>query len=426
MGSFEAEQSEDCLYLTIWAPDEGARPKDVIVWLHGGGYSSGAGSLDFYSGSQLADRGDVVVVNVNYRLGALGFLYQPDIGDANVGILDQLDALCWVQENIARFGGDPSSVTVMGQSAGAYTISLLSSLKEADGLYKRMIIMSPPLGMKLATVEEADRTQAQFLEILGIDPRSPEKLRDVPVERILEAQQKVAAAAVIPGDPTPAFRPIDVFNCGKDEVFMTVSGRKRECLIGFTSQEMSAFLGPYDDEPMEQSQVLSILERYYGDAAAAMYSEYDNGMRRFAPSKVLSDAITDIFFIWPTLQYASVLAETGIHTFVYEFGWQAPDSGVEACHCIELPFVFGTFDAFQDGSMLGAASSNAVGQVADVTQNSWLDFVKSGEPLSSEIDAWPSVIEGSMPVLKIDATSKISSTAVERMQKYAALRVDVA
>jgi para-nitrobenzyl esterase len=130
MGDYQRPQAEDCLTLTIATPStEGARP--VIVWLHGGAYLSGAGSLDWYDGGPLARDGDCVVVGVNYRLGALGFLKLLGLAEGNMGLLDMLAALRWVRDNIAAFGGDPARVTVMGQSAGAHAIMLLLTMEES-------------------------------------------------------------------------------------------------------------------------------------------------------------------------------------------------------------------------------------------------------------------------------------------------------
>ncbi|WP_394618521.1 carboxylesterase family protein [Lentzea sp. JNUCC 0626] len=166
-------QGEDCLNLSISTPalDNGRRP--VLVWLHGGGFSSGAGLLDWYDGSALSEEGDVVVVSVNYRLGALGFLVADDVSDGNLGLLDQVEALRWVRDNIERFGGDPGQVTVFGQSAGA--MSLLMLLDHPERLFRRAVLQSLPHGVDPLARNEAAETGTAFSELLRglVYSRSP-------------------------------------------------------------------------------------------------------------------------------------------------------------------------------------------------------------------------------------------------------------
>ena len=146
MGDFERPQSEDCLTLNIWTPAADSKKRPVLVWIHGGAFASGAGSLPWYSGERFAANGDVVVVSINYRLGALGFLCLPGVSDGNLGLLDQVAALRFVRDNIAAFGGDPDNVTVVGQSAGAASIAILMTMPQARGLFRRAILQSTPFG----------------------------------------------------------------------------------------------------------------------------------------------------------------------------------------------------------------------------------------------------------------------------------------
>jgi para-nitrobenzyl esterase len=142
MGDFERAQSEDCLTLNIWTPAADGKRRPVMVWIHGGAFSSGAGSLPWYSGERFAQNGDVVVVSINYRLGALGFLCLPGVSPGNLGLLDQIAALKFVRDHIAAFGGDPDNVTVVGQSAGAGSIAILMTMPLAKGLFRRASLQS--------------------------------------------------------------------------------------------------------------------------------------------------------------------------------------------------------------------------------------------------------------------------------------------
>ena len=142
----------------------------VMVWIHGGAFASGAGSLPWYSGERFAANGDIVVVSINYRLGALGFLCLPGVSDGNLGLLDQVAALRFVRDNIAAFGGDPDNVTVVGQSAGAASIAILMTMPQARGLFRRAILQSTPFGRMSRTLEDAHRIGRRLLEVLGLKP----------------------------------------------------------------------------------------------------------------------------------------------------------------------------------------------------------------------------------------------------------------
>src|SRR5262249_9626823 len=140
MGDFERPQSEDCLTLNIWTPALDSKKRPVLVWIHGGAFSSGAGSLPWYSSERFAADGDLVAVSIHYRLGVLGFLCLPGVSDGNLGLLDQIAALRFVRDEIAAFGGDPDNVTVVGQSAGAASIAILMTMPSAGGLFRRAIL----------------------------------------------------------------------------------------------------------------------------------------------------------------------------------------------------------------------------------------------------------------------------------------------
>lgn len=173
-------QGEDCLHLTVTTPgmDDGARP--VMVWFHGGGFSSGAGLMDWYDGGALAAQGDVVVVSVNYRVGALGYLCLDGVSEGNLGLYDQLEALRWVRDHIAAYGGDPGGVTVFGQSAGAISVRLLMETAGAAGLFRRAVLQSAPPAITERPREEAEalgRIFAEHLAAHGETPRAPDTPR---------------------------------------------------------------------------------------------------------------------------------------------------------------------------------------------------------------------------------------------------------
>ena len=182
---------EDCLTLNIWTPaaDSAARP--VLIWIHGGGFVSGSATLPIYSGETFARDGDLVVVTINYRLGALGFLYfgsehgGSDTEPGNYWLTDHVAALQWVRDNIAAFGGDPSNITIGGQSGGAFSAAALAAHPQSNTLFHRAILQSTPLGFHLPNRTESQRITAMYLDIVGV--KNLDELRQVPWTRLIEA-----------------------------------------------------------------------------------------------------------------------------------------------------------------------------------------------------------------------------------------------
>ena len=208
MGDFEQPHSEDCLTLTVWTPAADSAKRPVLVWIHGGAFSSGAGSLPWYSGEQFAARDDIVAVSINYRLGALGFLYLPGISGGNLGLLDQIAALRFVRENIAAFGGDPDNITVVGQSAGAASIAILLTMPEAQGLFRRAIMQSTPFGRMSRTSEDAHRIGRRLFETLGLDPKQRDKAMALPAANFVAAQGEIARGEKKFADAQAPFGPV--------------------------------------------------------------------------------------------------------------------------------------------------------------------------------------------------------------------------
>ncbi|MFI6042828.1 carboxylesterase family protein [Nocardia sp. NPDC051321] len=329
MGGFEVGQGEDCLSLNVWAPAGDGHP--VLVFMHGGGFSSGAGSLGWYDGAEMAALGDVVVVTVNYRLGPLGFLRLPGVSAGNLGLLDQIAALGWVRDNIAAFGGDPGRVTAAGQSAGAISLVAMLSGERAEGLFQQVILQSPPLGMLPDTPDAAERTGAKFLQELGV---TAGELGQVPVDALLAAQVAVAKGAG--GQVVPPFQLVgDGVVVAADPV-AAVSGRAdgMPMVMGTTKDEASAFFS--DD----------------WDVVAA---------------------VSEQIFRGPTRR----LSESRDTAWLFEFDWYPEGSPFRACHCLELPFLLGNAEAWRHAPMLQGERPQ---RLVDEMRGSWLSFTKDGDP----------------------------------------------
>ncbi|WP_165423525.1 carboxylesterase/lipase family protein [Ktedonosporobacter rubrisoli] len=402
-GDFVSPQSEDCLTLTISTPaiDKQARP--VLVWLHGGAYTSGAGSLDWYDGTELARAGNMVVVGVNYRTGASGFLYYPEISNGQSGILDMIAALHWVQEHISAFGGDPKQVCVMGQSAGAHAIMYILALQETRHLFQRAILQSAPEG--LAPLAEADARVIgeQWLDILQIERGQPAeiaaRLRAEKPERILEATAQLARMNGRLGQFTPPFMPVfDALSTPEKFIAAAAAGARAagvEVIIGTTREEAHAFLGDPTGQPPDPALIATRFSELGGNAETLeQYSRRRPGARMI---ELLSDLLTERVFRRPSQQLAEALAQSGLNTWVYQFDWAPAGSPFKACHCLELPFVFGTPGAWSNAPMLHGTDPAIFTDLSKALQSAWIGFIRSGDP--STYIPWPRYQSASKSIL---------------------------
>lgn len=198
IGATGSKQSQDCLYLNVWTPACDGKRRPVMVWIHGGAFILGSGSTPVYAGWRLAQRGDVVVVTINYRLGVLGFLNWNSLvaGDgrppANLGIRDQVAALEWVHDNIEGFGGDPENVTVFGESAGAMSAATLLAVPRAKGLFHRAILQSGA-AHNVSSSDLAARVGEQFIETLEISGDPQKQLTELSVTELMRSQARISA-----------------------------------------------------------------------------------------------------------------------------------------------------------------------------------------------------------------------------------------
>lgn len=409
---FAGETREDSLQLNVWAPAPGGEGRPVLVWLHGGAFATGSGTSPAYSGHRLAERGDVVVVTLNYRVGALGFLY---LGGetSNLGLQDQIAALGWVRDEIGAFGGDPSRVTVFGESAGAGSLVALLAMPGARGLFQRAILQSPaPDGMLLA--EEGAARAEQLASHLRV-PAEADALRGVPTPRIVEAQSACIAAGphrtgmffapVIDGDTLPE-RPLDAIARG--------AAREVELLIGTTEEEMQLYatipgMGDFPD-PILTKVVASRLvgdeeaRNRLAEAAIRVYREElgreERGREeRGDPSQrdLFFALETDLSLRLPSIRLAASHSAFQPNTFMYLFQWQSPmpdghGGQLGACHALDLPFTFGALEseaarAFVAGSredLLGPAEA-----LSGLMMDAWISFARCGNPGHPKLGDWP-------------------------------------
>lgn len=391
MGEFQHPQDEDCLTLNVWTPGtrQGARP--VMVWLHGGAYSSGAGSLSWYAGDRLAANGDVVVVSVNYRLGALGFLYLPGVSPGNLGLLDQVQALRWVRENIAAFGGDPGNVTLVGQSVGGNTIAAMLTMPSAKGLFRRGILQSPGLSRPARPAAEARAQGEKYLDLLGVGRSDAAALKQVPVARLLAAQGELAKGLQSFAMMTLPFTivqdgktlPEDIAAC-----LRAGRGHDADLMLGTMREERAAFFATDPAIAAADTQAVeAVFEKICGPGYRAYYDEFKRARAAPTAALLLGDLLTDYVFRMGTLQSAEMLAEHGRPAYVYQFDWQSP-GGFQACHCLEIPFVFHNLQNWRDAPMLKGVDVAEFNGLAHAMQQAWIAFARNGDPNHDGLPHW--------------------------------------
>jgi para-nitrobenzyl esterase len=393
MGDFDRPQSEDCLTLTISTPaaDDARRP--VLVWLHGGAWISGAGSLEWYDGARLAREGNMVVVGVNYRLGALGYLHLPGVLPEDLGTLDQIAALRWIQDNIAAFGGDPARVTVSGQSAGATTIGRMLTRDDTKGLFHQAILQSGAFGRFSLTPESAGRRTKLLLEALDIPVGGDTlaRLRAVPVEQMLAAQGAVMRANPRFGSFTPPFMP--VLPEGKSQVQhvaeVATAAAAMPILIGATREECHAFFGANPADPSEADVAAFFAKSDPRPQAMDIYRARRPGATLF---DLVADLANDHTFLRPAMDAAQAMARQGGRVFAYQFNWSPPGSRLRACHCIEIPFVFGTMASMTTAPMLAGGDPAVMEALSAVVRRAWTNFVHHGDPADT-LTPWPAMTE---------------------------------
>jgi len=385
---------EDCLYLNVFAPAGGAARKPVLVWIHGGGFVIGSGSQVIYEGSRLARRGDVVVVTVNYRLGALGFLHLaelcPELPGAvsNAGLRDQVAALAWVRRHVEAFGGDPENVTIFGESAGGMSVATLLAMPSARGLFQRA---APQSGAchHFHAPEMATRVAEAFLASLGIERRDAARaLRELPAQKLVEAQTQTTLKLgttlgllpmqpVVDGDslPQPALAAV-----------RAGSAAGVPLLTGTTRDEWKLFT--LLDPSLARLDPVSLLARLGRDVpevdADRVYATYRDARARRGASTAPLDlyaAIHTARTFWvPALRLAEAQAAHEPRTFVYRVDHESPmaNGALGACHGIEIGFVFGTYGVAGGEQFVGKGPE--VEALAERMMDAWLAFARDGDP----------------------------------------------
>ena len=309
--------SEDCLRLSIFTPSlEGRRP--VLVWIHGGAFLTGSGLYERYDATELSDMGDIVVVNISYRLGVLGFSCIPEQNVRNLGLQDQACALRWIRRNITHWGGNPERITVFGQSAGAYSVAChLATLQEP--LFQRAILASAPFFP--TTQKSMARNTKRFLKVLG------KPVTEATLDEILAAQ-KESKGGSLSGMPY--------------------------C--------------PVCPDLKNPKQLMPGLKK------VLLWNQQDDASL-FVPFQWLNPIVTRLVFRQPMLQYAHTLQTRGIDVRTLQFFWRHGSGPSGAAHCIELPLIFGDWEHWKDAPFLQGVDEEEYTRKVIEMKHLVIDFV---------------------------------------------------
>ena len=420
-GSGPLVTSEDCLNLNVWTPgcDAGARP--VMVWIHGGGFVNGSGTSPWYDGSRFAANHDVVVVTLNYRLGAFGYLHLAGVSDAdpslssNCGLLDQIAALEWVRDGIAAFGGDPGNVTVFGESAGAMSVGALLGTPSGAGLFRRTILQSGAAS-NVTPAAAATRTAGALLDELGLatDDVGIKALREVTADVLLKASDVVGNRGLV--DNGLPYQPIidgSTLPSHPHEAMRNGASAGVDVLIGTNRDEMRLFL--LLDSSLDGATRDRLADRarpVLGDRSSEVMDAYIANHPGQPMSEVWPDIATDMAFRWPMAQLLAAASGDG-RLWAYEFMWPTPVFGgrLKSCHALEIPFVFDNLDQQGAGMFTGDGPERQA--IAEVLNTTWANFARTGDPnapapIPHGSPAWPAFAPSSRPTYVVDASVTVA------------------
>lgn len=395
--SSEGPLEEDCLYLNVFTPSADDKKRPVMVWIHGGAFTHGSGSDALYNGVNLVQRGDVVLICINYRLGGMGFLHLKDrLGEHgianNLGLLDCIAGLEWVRDNAAAFGGDPGNVTIFGESAGSAAVGCLLAMPGARGLFQRAILQSGQ--GRGQSPEMTSKVVDGVLKELDMQPEDAPALLSIPAERIVAAQERVSSGGLRIGpaldNDTMPEQPLKAIAAGSAEGI--------DLLIGNNRDENKLFMiGPKRRTEYDEDKLLRTVRPMLpglDDSALKTVTDVYRASRqvRDLPSSNLdiADAITgDVQFRIGGVAVAEAQAARGGNAFMYLFDHESPARGgsLGACHALEIPFVFGNTGLPSQVKFAGTGKN--VVSLSEQMMDAWINFARTGNPSHDTIGNWP-------------------------------------
>lgn len=403
-------QSENCQYLNVWTQSlEQDDKRPVMVWLHGGGFSTGSGIEHFaYDGENLSRQGDVVVVTLNHRLNVLGFLDLSGYGkeylnSGNVGMADIVAALSWIQENIRAFGGDADNVTIFGQSGGGGKVAALLQMPSADGLFHKAVIQSGvtrqfPENNK----DQADKTAEQILSRLGIPSNSIKDIEQIPYYRLAEAVSGQGEGAMMRFGPVPDGK---YYLGSAFEVGIREHAKKIPLIVGSVLGEFTNnFNYTLDDgrkDRWDEQKRRRLVKEQLGENAEKAIAAF----RKAYPNRNIVDLLfVDTTFRMGALEYADIRARQGCSaTYNYSFNLEFPlYGGTLPWHNAEIPYVFHNADYIEPSYIPGVTE-----RLQDIMCNAWVSFARDGKPAVGEMPEWKAYTEECPATMVFDREMEI-------------------
>jgi len=389
MGTGDLPMREDCLTLNVFSPASAGDGLPVLVWIHGGAFTNGTAHASWYDGSNLAARG-CVVVTINYRLGAFGFA-----GRSDVGLQDQIAALTWVHDNVARFGGDPGNVTIFGESAGGCSVLALFAAPAARELFRRGWAMSPSIG-QLRTPERADQSVSLLLDDLQTSSLSA--ARDVSVDDLLAAQGRLLRD---PKDIVTMFSPTIGGEVLPVDAHARIAADERALVIGTLRDESRLWVAVNPAAAnLTEADVRAQFEARFGPAANEAWAAYERFRPGSTPAQMLAALQSDESFRAPAWRVIDARDRSGTPTWSYFFTWPTPVFGgiLGACHGLDIPFVFDNLSAPNVEFFIGESPAHR--HLAETLAGSLVAFARDGKT------DWQTT-EGKRTTLQIDQRNEV-------------------
>ncbi|MHA2260545.1 MAG: carboxylesterase/lipase family protein [Promethearchaeota archaeon] len=411
------EQSEaDCLTLNIWTPALDDKKRTVMFWIHGGAFEMGSGR---YNGESLAKRGDVVIVSINYRLGALGFLYVPG-KTANVGLLDQVLALKWVKNNINSFGGNANDICVFGESAGGESISALLAMPTAKELFKRAIIQSNVCDPYNLKPKKAEVFSKRIFEIVGVKYDDLASLRKVPFEKLVKSYTKAQIGlSDLPMiiDYYPPYIDGKILPQNPFEAISKGFAKDVEILAGTNENEhkLWTLMDPKANKITEEQvnknfgMFLKFLNQDSPSIKKFIEVYKNNGYTKLSTKErdMMDDFYTDVMFRIPVLRFLEIQSKIQPNVYHYFFKWKSPwlNGILGAYHGLDVAFVWGTLTKVEELYVTKRTEETTL--LSNQMMDCWINFAKSGNPNHQGIPQWPKYNLETRPTMIFDKKTEV-------------------